>query len=403
MLPSLNFAAFRQARPFLFTILPTVVCSCFSLAFFWRKLSNKSFPKIGRDQSSRTDSEDIAKSAARPNLDAQPVYKEFFEQPELYERYHIHLVGVRPSNQDDGIDIRKSFLGIPSPLDPIPDPYVVVETVGPDTGSTDYFPIGMTRFPTLTDTQVPLWDSKSLLITKKDGTDGIKLSLMEDGQETVLLEIVLPRSELPAANGRWKEFVKTAESGSMKDNDFVFRIKVTEATERIVSYEDTQVLEQDTEDLTYTEEVLPDETETPDDNSLLQCWRQKNGTDKAVLWILGRNDCFMHGHVAKNLLFENNYDLYVLNYRMNGRCRTRGWVANAHYNSHNKYGDFNCYINEIREALNAMTQYKNYETVLGYAHSTGGPILLNYLMEKDDSAFDGFIFFHFIFNHGLFY
>lgn len=34
---------------------------------------------------------------------------------------------------------------------------------------------------------------------------------------------------------------------------------------------------------------------------------------------------------------------------------------------------------------------KEYETVLGYAHSTGGPVLLNYLMERgDDDLFDVF-------------
>lgn len=34
----------------------------------------------------------------------------------------------------------------------------------------------------------------------------------------------------------------------------------------------------------------------------------------------------------------------------------------------------------------------SYDKVLGYAHSTGAPVLINYLLEKGDAAFDGFVF-----------
>jgi len=58
-------------------------------------------------------------------------------------------------------------------------------------------------------------------------------------------------------------------------------------------------------------------------------------------------------------------------------------------NSHNSYGDFDSYLGQIDETINLM---KNYDKVIGYAHSTGGPILINYLMKKSDDFFDGFIF-----------
>jgi alpha-beta hydrolase superfamily lysophospholipase len=74
-------------------------------------------------------------------------------------------------------------------------------------------------------------------------------------------------------------------------------------------------------------------------------------------------------------------------------------------NSHNKYGDFNCYNDQVAQALQLIQQQTKdsgaegegsstpyYKTLLGYAHSTGGPVLLNYLMEHGDAAFDGFIF-----------
>ena len=56
------------------------------------------------------------------------------------------------------------------------------------------------------------------------------------------------------------------------------------------------------------------------------------------------------------------------------------------------------FIDDVDQALDLINgggdedEGKTYDTVLGYAHSTGGPILLNYLMEKGDDAFDGFLF-----------
>ncbi len=105
---------------------------------------------------------------------------------------------------------------------------------------------------------------------------------------------------------------------------------------------------------------------------------------------ISRGDAFMHPHVVQKLFFDSNYDLYVLNYKMVGHCRKHGWVKDAHLNSHNKYGTFDTYFHDISMSLNIIG--KGYETLLGYAHSTGGPVLLNYLIEKGDGAFDGFIF-----------
>lgn len=148
--------------------------------------------------------------------------------------------------------------------------------------------------------------------------------------------------------------------------------------------------------------IVTVDTECDEDNALLQCWNKQSDNDnntttnsKAVLWILGRNDCFMHPHVAKRLFLERGYDLYVLNYKMNGHCRKQGWVHDPHFNSHNKQGSFDVYVNDITKSLQIIAQQHGgvaYETMLGYAHSTGGPVLLNYLMEQGDAAFDAFLF-----------
>jgi alpha-beta hydrolase superfamily lysophospholipase len=100
----------------------------------------------------------------------------------------------------------------------------------------------------------------------------------------------------------------------------------------------------------------------------------------------------MHPHVAQKLFWDNGFDLYVLNYKMTGHCRKQGWVKDAHYNSHNKHGDFNVYNHDISQALDKISSYRKYDELLGYAHSTGAPILLNYIMEHGDGAFSAFVF-----------
>lgn len=56
--------------------------------------------------------------------------------------------------------------------------------------------------------------------------------------------------------------------------------------------EETEALSHDSERLAYyTEEIVlsDDHSEDPEDNALLQCWRQKAEgiNNKAVFWVLG--------------------------------------------------------------------------------------------------------------------
>jgi alpha-beta hydrolase superfamily lysophospholipase len=100
----------------------------------------------------------------------------------------------------------------------------------------------------------------------------------------------------------------------------------------------------------------------------------------------------MHPHVAGKLFWDHGYDLYVLNYKQTGRCHKRGWVTNPYFNSHNKHGNFDVYNSDIMKSLEIVNASREYETLLGYGHSTGAPVLVNYIMEYGDAAFDGFIF-----------
>jgi predicted nucleic acid-binding protein len=231
----------------------------------------------------------------RPSFKDIPIYDSFFEEPEKYERYHIHLIGLRNSSgsTEGGIANRRSIFGFPRVFDAVAHPYAIVETFGSDTGSADHFPIGKHTFGTLKSTQLPLWDAKCTLIGRKTTTEGLRF-FMHDGDE-VLMEFSLPRTDLPSMaesleTAEWKEFVVDGTQG-LENMKVVLKVMITDGSHRVVSKEATEALYQDTEVYKYTEEILADATDDPEDNALLQCWRQTTAAtnnNKAVLWVLVR-------------------------------------------------------------------------------------------------------------------
>ena len=355
-----------------------------------------------------------SRAAAIPDLTVNPIYQDFvYNFDEEYIRVHVHLVGVVSSDDFSGkaIGKRRNRFGRPRLVDAIADPYVTVKVLGrqadESTGSTDYFSIGKHKFSTLKDCRTPIWDSKCLLLSKKDALNGIQFTLWDDNGSRAdheqLMTVTVPLDELPEptplAASSWTTYLKQKDNATDSENAsrtehamLQFSLMLTDGRERIASKLDMESLCAPETGYEYSQFVLPDATtEDPHDNALLQCWKHADST-RAVLWVLGRNDCFMHPHVARDLFFDNGYDLYVLNYKMNGQCRKCGWVNDPHYNAHNYSGDFDVYIADIQQSLQHIEATKEYDQVLGYAHSTGGPVLLNYLMAIGDAAFDGFVF-----------
>ena len=271
---------------------------------------------------------------------------------------------------------------------------------GEATGSTDFFPIGTHKFATLQDCRTPIWDSKCLLLSKKEALQGVQLTLWDDNEnaaDEALMTVTLAANELPeptsVADSHWTPYLKPRDAADLSDSRtehaaLEFSLMITDCAERIASQQDLETAMENGYD--YSQIVLPSSGQ-PCDNALLQCWTHTEST-RAVLWILGRNDCFMHPHVAQELFYSQGYDVFVLNYKMNGACRKCGWVTDAHYNAHNMTGNFDVYNSDIQQALEHLEGTKEYTQVLGYAHSTGGPVLLNYLMTAGDAAFDGFLF-----------
>ena len=223
------------------------------------------------------------------------IYTHFFEEHDLYERYHIHLVGVRGTKGGPScIADRKNRFGKKAVVDTVADPYVEVETVGSNTGSKSFFPIGYHKFPTLRDTNLPIWDDKCLLIAKKDTTSGIKFKMADHNaqrHDEILAEGMIDRADLPEATSvescEWKELVIPCTGGDRtKGLELVFNIKVSDGSSRVNTKETIEALFEDTDNRTYSEYILKDDTEQICDNSVLQCWKQPNAT-KAILWVLG--------------------------------------------------------------------------------------------------------------------
>jgi alpha-beta hydrolase superfamily lysophospholipase len=319
-------------------------------------------------------------------------------------------------------------------LDAVADPYITVTLLGGeeeeegDDESSSYFPINKHRFRTLTDCRTPVWDAKCVLIGKKkkkkggggSGNGGIEFVVYDHdkaarGGDKEMYRLTLDASDLPSvtavADSTWTSYsvpvTKVGGGGGDGDEDgssplLSFKLMVTDGSDRVVTpamMGQMMGTHQHDDGYEYSEVVLKDRKEEDKDgsNALVQCWKKKSNT-RAVLWVLGRNDCFMHPHVARKLFFQNGYDLYVLNYKLNGMCRSRGWVTDAHWNSHVPTGTFDTYLDDVKGALEVMSGGgggggdDGYETLLGYAHSTGGTVLLNYLMEEGDDAFDAFLF-----------
>ena len=227
-------------------------------------------------------------TSMKPNLSGVPLYDQFFNDHDLYERYHVHLVGLTGRSK---LHSRKNRLGVTRVIDGVADPYVTVETVGSDTGSTTYFPIGKHSFPVLQDCKTPLWDAKCLLLGKKETTEGIQFKFMDKNRnrnDEELFSFTLSRSELPDATpintSEWTKFI--IEPENMKDVTLEFHIMVTDGNDKIVSGNDVQTMFEDYGGYEYTQEILPDETDCDFDNAVLQCWT-KSGNKTAVLWVLG--------------------------------------------------------------------------------------------------------------------
>jgi len=333
------------------------------------------------------------------DMDNIPEYSDFFNRHELYQRIHVHLVGVKPKipgDSDAGLRVGNIFnCFFPRRQHEGVNASATVEAYGPNTGSgkNNFFPIGKHSWLPKRENSTPIWDARNMIVCKKgsENTEGIKIAVLNSHEE--LFSCKLSAADFPAIGEDWKEYVfEPQNSHNVEDVVFVYQIRITDGADKIGTKDALVKSLTSKWTVSYSAEPIEAKNGNKMDNALLQIWKQTKTSDpKAVLWFLGRNDCFMHPHVMNPLFVEKGYDVYVLNYSCDGMCRQRGWLDDPHFNAHNSVGDFDLYLDQVEGAIDIM-KASNYGKVLGYAHSTGAPVLMNYLMKRGDSFFDGFVF-----------
>lgn len=214
------------------------------------------------------------------------IFQSFYDEHETYERYHVKLIGVQGQGS---IDTRKNRLGLKAAVDKHADPYVILETL--DESSVEYFPIGKHTFPVLKNSPLPVWDAKCTLIAKKESCSGIQLTMYDENahrDDELLVQLQISREDLPSASevgigAPWKKFEIPVTEGRLEGLSVVLSVKVTDGASRMVSKDTTEGLYGDN----YEEHVLEDPSGVPHDNSLLQCWKVREGeATKAVFWVL---------------------------------------------------------------------------------------------------------------------
>ena len=365
----------------------------------------------------------VSGSDAYPDFSQAPIYDDFFNKLETFRRVHLQLRGLESTKDKLGLRWRLAR----------PEAFLKVTTYGDDTGSADYFPIGSYEsdaVKTSGDGDDPFlfeFDVKRILFFKPTGTQGLTCTLIEkcfdiplvggDGEGDVLFQFNLGIDDFPAVGSGYVDYRKgTDTEGSWDEIDsseLVFRIKVMEATDHFVDEDELLSAVSVTNNkyqssgVDYTETVLElsktgsnHDFQQGIDKALVQSWRHVDGTtvDGAILWVIGRTDAFMHTHVT-DLLFLGpsayfKFDLYVLNWRLNGLAAIeRGWLTDPYFNSHNAYGELSVFNEEVQATLDLMKPHfgTEYVKVLGYGHSTGATILLNYILDKGDARFDGLL------------
>ena len=113
---------------------------------------------------------------------------------------------------------------------------------------------------------------------------------------------------------------------------------------------------------------------------------RRAGNRSALVWLPGRVDCFMHPHVADRVLYAG-FDVYVCHYHGSPVAYRCGLVTSLSEVSSASDPELRECVEGLAETL---SQTREYDRVVGYAHSTGAVVLGRYLLAYGDDAFDGF-------------
>jgi len=99
-----------------------------------------------------------------------------------------------------------------------------------------------------------------------------------------------------------------------------------------------------------------------------------------VLWLNGNNDTFYHPFVAKELIAKG-YDIIAVDFPNFGFAQTDA----EEYNYYNTWPQIRSYIDAIlfKEVWRKQPMIRDFDpTIVGYGHSTGGLLILNYQLDR---------------------
>jgi len=225
------------------------------------------------------------------------------------------------------------------------------------------------------------WDRIGLVAFVKGSASHIKIEMWTEEKFRSSNRLISRKIAIPGKNDTWDDELELHGVDNETQADGArLRLQMWFRDEPIVS-------EQEQESMNLTENIFhltKGNTKHGADKASLAYKKGENNT-KAIFYIPGRGDSFTHPHLLQ-LFQEQNFDLYTLDSRRCGRCRK--YLDNPLLG--HTSDDFDEYFEEISLALNFVKQ-QGYVKLVGYMHSTGAPVLLNYVDKFGDCDFDGFI------------
>lgn len=155
-----------------------------------------------------------------------------------------------------------------------------------------------------------------------------------------------------------------------------FRVRAYSAATPFTSAEDLA-------GLTCEEHIV--DGDTPNERVSVLYKRQEPSQSRGIFWLPGRNDTFMHPHVAKEFL-SRGFDFYTLDCRRLGRSK-RFMDVGQYFSSHPSNGPtFEYSTQDIERTLSWMGWLDDSDSRpmkrIVYVHSTGGAMLCHYLMNS---------------------
>jgi alpha-beta hydrolase superfamily lysophospholipase len=315
-----------------------------------------------------------------------------------WDRVHIHLLGARNVPSADLLGESDAYVVASVVAEPEPEPLEgISRAFEKDVGTFKSRVIGNDPNPD--------WDVIALLLYRRGARHAagselkLRISLRDKdgailkalgGEDDTLLDTAL---DLPAEHStKWADHtlpLPALANGGGPGGCLTLRVRTSPAEEQLVSQSDL--------DSFPLEDVVLDPER--DVGAVLQTHVRESGS-KALLWVIGRNDCFMHPHAGR-VFAELGFDLFVLNWKNNGACRRAGRMesGNPMLNSHpGPQANWGHYDGDVQAALDHIAQRpKAYAKTLCYAHSTGGPVVLSYLLQRHATKaapppIDGYIF-----------